>query len=89
MRADARIGGHFVQGHVDATGAITEIAQEGDSFRLTITFPAAAASLIVAKGSVAVDGISLTVASVAADRFDVQIIPFTWTHTNLCPAQNR
>ena len=83
MRADARVGGHFVQGHVDATGAITEIAQEGDSFRLTITFPPAAAALMVAKGSVAVDGISLTVASVAADRFDVQVIPFTWTHTNL------
>ena len=83
MRADARIGGHFVQGHVDATGSIAEISQEGDSFRLTITYPTMLASLIVAKGSVAVDGISLTVASVDRDRFDVQIIPFTWSHTNL------
>jgi riboflavin synthase len=83
MRADARIGGHFVQGHVDATGSIAEIAREGDSYRVTVMYPAAFESLLVAKGSVAVDGISLTVASVGEDRFDVQIIPFTWGHTNL------
>lgn len=83
MRADARIGGHFVQGHVDATGSIEGISAEGDSYRLTVTYPPALASLIVRKGSIAVEGISLTVASVDADRFDVQVIPFTWTHTNL------
>jgi len=83
MRADARIGGHFVQGHVDATGSIAAIVPEGDSYRLTVAFPAAFGSLIVSKGSIAVDGISLTVASVASDRFDIQVIPFTWSHTNL------
>ena len=83
MRADARIGGHFVQGHVDATGSITAIVPEGESYRLTVSFPAVFGSLIVSKGSIAVDGISLTVASVTTDRFDIQVIPFTWTHTNL------
>ena len=86
MRADARIGGHFVQGHVDATGAIHEIRSEGDSYRATISFPKEMNALIVPKGSIAVDGVSLTVASLEADRFDVQIIPFTWTHTNLSQA---
>jgi len=83
MRADARVGGHFVQGHVDATGSIAVITQEGDSYRVTVNYPSSFAALLVAKGSVAVDGISLTVASVNTDRFDVQIIPFTWSHTNL------
>lgn len=87
LRAGARIGGHFVQGHVDATGSIERISSEGDSYRLTVTYPQAMASLIVRKGSIAVDGISLTVASVDADRFDVQVIPFTWTHTNLSQAR--
>lgn len=87
LRADARIGGHFVQGHVDGTGTIEAITAEGDSYRLTVTFPEALGSLIVGKGSIAVDGISLTVASVNAERFDVQVIPFTWTHTNLSQAK--
>jgi riboflavin synthase len=83
IRADARLGGHFVQGHVDAAGSITAVAPQGQSFRLTVAFPVSFGALIVSKGSIAVDGISLTVASVAIDRFDVQVIPFTWTHTNL------
>jgi len=87
LRADARIGGHFVQGHVDGTGSIDEIRQEGESYWLTIKFPASLAPGIVRKGSIAVDGISLTVAGVDDERFDVQIIPFTWTHTNLRAAR--
>jgi riboflavin synthase len=83
MRADARIGGHFVQGHVDATGTIEEIRQEGDAWWVTVKFPPSLASQIVRKGSIAVDGISLTVAGVDDKRFDVQVIPFTWEHTNL------
>src|SRR3954463_3356711 len=83
MRADARIGGHFVQGHVDATGTIEEIRQEGDSWWLTIKFPGTLAAYIVRKGSIAVDGVSLTVAGVDGKRFDVQIIPYTWEHTSL------
>jgi riboflavin synthase len=83
MRADSRVGGHFVQGHVDATGTIDEIRQDGDSSWLTVKFPADLAALIVRKGSIAVNGISLTVAGVDDRRFDVQVIPFTNAHTNL------
>ena len=83
MRVDSRVGGHFVQGHVDATGAIEEIRQDGDCWWLTVKYPPSLAAQIVRKGSIAVDGISLTVAGVDDKRFDIQIIPFTWEHTNL------
>jgi riboflavin synthase len=83
LRIDGRIDGHFVQGHVDATGSIEEIREEGDSWWVTVKFPPSLASQIVRKGSIAVDGISLTVAGVDDRRFDVQIIPYTWEHTNL------
>ena len=83
LRADARLGGHVVQGHVDATGAIEDIRREGDSFWLTIKFPPTLAPFIVRKGSIAVNGVSLTVAGVDDRHFDVQIIPYTWEHTNL------
>src|SRR3569832_275007 len=68
LRADARLGGHFVQGHVDATGTIDEIRKDGDSWWLTVRFPPALAPYIVRKGSIAVDGISLTVAGVDDQR---------------------
>ena len=83
MRADARVGGHFVQGHVDATGTIEEIRSDEDYWWLTVKFPPSLAAQIVRKGSIAVDGISLTVAGVDDRRFDVQIVPYTWEHTNL------
>lgn len=83
LRVDARLGGHFVQGHVDATGSIEEIRKDGDCWWVTVKFPPSLASQIVRKGSIAVDGISLTVAGVDDRRFDVQVIPFTWDHTNL------
>jgi riboflavin synthase len=82
LRADSRMGGHFVQGHVDATGPVEEIRREGDSHWMTVRFPRELAKYIVRKGSIAVNGVSLTVAGVDKERFDVQIIPFTWTHTN-------
>jgi riboflavin synthase len=83
LRADARIGGHFVQGHVDATGTVEEIRPDGDAFWLTVKYPQSLRPLIVRKGSIAVNGISLTVAGVDDRRFDVQVIPFTWQNTNL------
>jgi riboflavin synthase len=82
LRADARLGGHFVQGHVDSTGTVEDVRQDGESYWLTVMFPAALAPYIVRKGSIAVNGVSLTVAGVDDRRFDVQIIPYTWTHTN-------
>jgi riboflavin synthase len=62
MRLDGRVGGHFVQGHVDATGTIEGIRKDGDFWWVTIRFPPSLASQIVRKGSIAVDGVSLTVA---------------------------
>jgi riboflavin synthase len=83
LRADARLGGHFVQGHVDATGTLEQLRHDGESHWLTIAFPRALGPYIVRKGSISVDGISLTVADLRERTFDVQIIPFTWEHTNL------
>jgi riboflavin synthase len=83
LRADGRLNGHFVQGHVDATGSIEELRRDGDSWWVTIKYPVSLAGQIVRKGSIAVDGISLTVAGVDDRHFDVQVIPFTWEHTNL------
>jgi riboflavin synthase len=82
LRADGRLGGHFVQGHVDATAAIDEIREDGDSRWMTVRFPQELASYIVRKGSIAVNGVSLTVAGVDDHRFGVQVIPYTWAHTN-------
>jgi riboflavin synthase len=87
LRADARLGGHFVQGHVDAVGSIQEIRPEGDSFWVTIKFPTLLAPYIVRKGSITLDGISLTVAGVDDRHVDVQIIPYTWEHTTLSRAK--
>jgi riboflavin synthase len=83
MRADSRFGGHFVQGHVDGVGEVLSIRPAGDATWLTIRFPPALAPFIVRKGSIAMDGISLTVADLREGEFDVMIIPFTWQHTNL------
>ena len=83
LRADSRFGGHFVQGHVDAIGQIEDRRPEAEFEWLTVGFPAELAPLFVLKGSVAVDGISLTIAGLGTERFDVQVVPYTLTHTNL------
>jgi riboflavin synthase len=83
LRADGRLGGHFVQGHVDAIGAVLDLRADEDFHWLTVGFPRQLAPYIVHKGSIAVDGISLTVAGLGPDRFDVQVVPFTMEHTNL------
>ena len=89
LRADSRFGGHFVQGHVDAVGHIEELRQDAEFHWLTVSFPSQLAPYFVHKGSIAVDGISLTVAGLGVDRFDVQLVPFTMEHTNLHRAQVR
>lgn len=83
MRADSRFGGHFVQGHVDAVGRIEAVREDAEFRRLTVGYPPQFAAHLIHRGSIAVDGISLTVAALDADRFDLMIIPFTMTHTNL------
>jgi riboflavin synthase len=83
MRMDGRLDGHFVLGHVDGVGVVSDMRPEATSHWLTIQFPATLAPLFIRKGSVAVDGISLTVAGLGDREFDVQVIPYTWAHTTL------
>jgi riboflavin synthase len=89
LRADSRFGGHFVQGHVDAIGHIEELRADAEFHWMTVSFPTGLAPYIVHKGSIAVDGISLTVAGLGADRFDIMVVPYTMAHTNLGGAQIR
>lgn len=83
LRLGERLGGHFVYGHVDGTVRIVGQDPEGQGRRLTLERPTALAAYIVEKGYVAVDGVSLTVASVAADRFTIALIPETLKRTTL------
>ncbi|MEP6849150.1 MAG: riboflavin synthase [Acidobacteriota bacterium] len=78
-----RLGGHIVQGHVDGRGTFISALQEGDFWTVTIGFPREMAHYFVYKGSVAVEGISLTIARLHDDSFDIAIIPKTWELTNL------
>ncbi|HEU4794731.1 MAG TPA: riboflavin synthase [Pyrinomonadaceae bacterium] len=78
-----RLGGHMVQGHVDARGKLVSVEDLGDSWTVRFAFPAEIARYLVFKGSVAVEGISLTIANLGEDYFDVAIIPKTWEVTNL------
>ena len=82
LRFDGRIDGHFVLGHVDGVGVVEAIRPEAESHWLTIGFPTALAAYFIRKGSVAVDGISLTVAGLGERQFDVQVVPYTWEHTD-------
>ena len=83
LAAGARMGGHIVQGHVDGAGVITAITPEAECWIVEIEAPAALTPYIVAKGFVAVDGISLTVVQITQRRFTISVIPFTMAHTNL------
>lgn len=83
LRADARLDGHFVLGHVDATGMVKRFEKVRQDYVLDIKAPAAVMKYVVEKGSIAVDGISLTVAGVSRDWFRVWIIPHTRVVTNL------
>ena len=78
-----RLGGHIVQGHVDGPGAFKGAKDEGDFWTVTIGYPVELARYFVEKGSVAVEGISLTIAALYDDSFDIAIIPKTWAVTNL------
>jgi len=83
MRADARLDGHIVQGHVDATGSVERLERDGDDVRFHVACDAEFADLLVEKGSVAIDGVSLTVVGVRDDGFDVALIPHTLAVTIL------
>ncbi|WP_354701885.1 Riboflavin synthase [Paraconexibacter sp. AEG42_29] len=86
MRADARLGGHIVQGHVDGLGEITSVVQDGFARIVTVTVPGGTDGLlryVVEKGSIAIDGISLTVARIDETSLDVSLIPETLERTTL------
>ena len=83
MAADGRFGGHIVSGHIDGTGVISRIKEEGNAVWIYISAPKSILNLIVEKGSVAVDGISLTVAAVSDKEFAVSVIPHTRENTAL------
>jgi riboflavin synthase len=77
-----RLGGHIVQGHVDATGKFLEAIDHRGSWTVRIAYPREIAPYLVFKGSITVEGISLTVAALADDHFDIAVIPKTWEMTN-------
>jgi riboflavin synthase len=83
LRADSRLGGHFVTGHIDGPGTIEIFELRGADHYLKVRGPAGGGRLLVVKGSIAIDGISLTVAEVEGDSFAVWIIPHTLAVTNL------
>jgi riboflavin synthase len=83
LRVGDRLGGHFVTGHVDGIGVVQEIMKKGDFTFFVFRVPPSLDPLLVPKGSIAVDGISLTVNECKKQRFSVAIIPFTLEHTNL------
>jgi riboflavin synthase len=87
LRPGDRLGGHVVQGHVDGTGTVRELRDDGFARRVTIEAPADVLRYVVAKGSIAVDGISLTVAETHNGSFTVSLIPETLQRTNLGSAE--
>lgn len=83
LLAGGRLGGHFVQGHIDCTARVVSLAPTGADYRLEVQLPPEFAKYVAYKGSIAIDGISLTIAEVRPDSFVVWIIPHTLSATNL------
>jgi riboflavin synthase len=83
LAVGARLGGHFVQGHVDDIGRVTRLVPAGDNWWLSVRVPEDLRRYVAEKGSVAIDGISLTVARWTEGIADIAVIPFTYEHTNI------
>ncbi len=83
LAAGKELGGHFVQGHVDGVGRVTRLAPEGQNWWLSVRVPEELGRYVAMKGSLAVDGISLTVAAWQDGIADIAIVPYTYAHTNL------
>jgi len=81
LKADARLGGHFVLGHVDTTGEVEKIEELTNSHFITISYPREYSKYLIPVGSVAIDGISMTVAELKDNSFSVGVIPHTWEET--------
>ena len=86
LRAGEPLGGHFVQGHVDGTGRVERLEPEGDGARLALALRPELLRYCVEKGSVAVDGVSLTIAALREDGIEIALVPFTLEHTTLAAA---
>ena len=82
MKVGQRLDGHFVQGHVDTVGEVTQVEEREGSWMFSFSFPERYAALMVDKGSVTINGVSLTVVSPSKNDFSVTIIPYTYEHTN-------
>jgi riboflavin synthase len=89
LRAGEELGGHYVQGHVDAVGVIQSVEAEGEGLRVFVEAPSDVLRYCVAKGSVTVDGVSLTVAELAEDAFAVALVPHTLAATTLSDVRPR
>lgn len=87
LKVGDSMGGHFVSGHVDATATINAISKNGDATDITVALPASLAAFVAPKGSITLNGISLTVNAAARDAFAVTIIPHTLAHTTLSQAK--
>lgn len=83
LRLSDRLGGHFVQGHVNGIGTISEILKRGENYLLQIDVPESLEKYLINEGSIAIDGISLTIASTEKNRVNISIIPHTWKNTTL------
>lgn len=83
LKPDSRLDGHFVQGHVDTTGKCKKITDKNGSWEMEFHFPKSFAALVIEKGSICLNGISLTAFDVKKSRFRVAVIPYTFGHTNL------
>ena len=83
VTVSTRLGGHIVQGHVDARGKFLEAAQTGGFWTVRVLFPKEIGQYLVYKGSISVEGISLTIADLSEDSFEIAVIPKTWELTNL------
>jgi riboflavin synthase len=81
LKANARLGGHFVLGHVDTTGTVKQVKELSNSHFVTIFFPRGYQKYLIPVGSIAIDGVSMTVAELGKDEFSVGVIPHTWEET--------
>ena len=88
LQLSGRIDGHLVQGHVDATATCTQITEANGSWQFRFSYPPEFSSMIIEKGSICVNGISLTVFNVTLSEFEVAIIPYTYDHTNINRLKN-
>lgn len=87
LRAGDRLGGHFVQGHVDDTGIISDLSPRGQDHRFAVTLPDSIARYCIDKGSLCIDGISLTIAALNGNEAEFWITPHTFEHTHLAAAR--